>query len=500
MDGLKIYSVNINSLRAVDTLDDGTRLQRLTRLKQRIEQHETKIDVILVQETKLDNTIANSTLEIPGYNLYRRDRNSSGGGLATYVRKDITITVMGLTISPLFEALSLYIIVGDATVTVTNTYRPPGMSTLTFAALLCAHHASTALLTNYSVVGGDFNTCLNNDRQFGNLVLDKVTTTLCKPTAFLKPTIIVPTHGTRIIDQIYIPFKARIIDAFRHSGTEEPLESRHRPVYVHFVIPEESSEEESDDESLRNGAVEVEEIPARIKQKLDEMLKDEITRENYEACKKYVFKHLQYYVTIDIAEELLKHIRDEISKLLEAEIQTVTQRHLDELRLFRDLIYEYKNSIVQHRPVSRTANSNTVETYAVNTKTLVFACKSINSAAKAAVITGKTASAAGKAAGAMSKTGTALVKTKYVIPVAVAFDTMRIGSAIASGDGKQIFKTTAKVGGEWGGGWAGATAGAAFGTAVLPFGGTVVGGIIGGLFGALSGGWATEKVAEAIVD
>ena len=42
-------------------------------------------DVICVNETWCDNSIYDSELHLPGYNLLRRDRNREGGGVALYI-------------------------------------------------------------------------------------------------------------------------------------------------------------------------------------------------------------------------------------------------------------------------------------------------------------------------------------------------------------------------------------------------------------------------------
>ena len=46
--------------------------------------------VIGISESKLDNSIFNSEIEIYGYNILRFDRNRHGGGVACDVRNDIS--------------------------------------------------------------------------------------------------------------------------------------------------------------------------------------------------------------------------------------------------------------------------------------------------------------------------------------------------------------------------------------------------------------------------
>ena len=46
----------------------------------------TNISVLLITETKLDNTVSNEELKIDSYSLLRSDRNKNGGGVACYIK------------------------------------------------------------------------------------------------------------------------------------------------------------------------------------------------------------------------------------------------------------------------------------------------------------------------------------------------------------------------------------------------------------------------------
>ena len=48
------------------------------------------IDILGLNETRLDNTIADSQFDIEGYDILRRDRNRNGGGVAFYVAQSLT--------------------------------------------------------------------------------------------------------------------------------------------------------------------------------------------------------------------------------------------------------------------------------------------------------------------------------------------------------------------------------------------------------------------------
>ena len=42
------------------------------------------VDILAINETRLDCTISNGEINIPGYVIERKDRNRSGGGVALY--------------------------------------------------------------------------------------------------------------------------------------------------------------------------------------------------------------------------------------------------------------------------------------------------------------------------------------------------------------------------------------------------------------------------------
>jgi len=105
---------------------------------------------------------------------------------------------------------------------------------------------------------------------------------------------------------------------------------------------------------------------------------------------------------------------------------------------------------------------------------------------------------------------------KIAIPVAIAIDTFRLGSAFHD-DGNQIGsntkRTAGSVAGGWAGAWAGAEAGAwigggigfAVGSVVPVLGnaagagiGGVIGGIVGGIGGAFGGSWLGEQAGSKL--
>ena len=48
--------------------------------------------MLAINESKLDDTISDTEVYIPGYIIIRKDRSRSGGGVALYIRENLSYT------------------------------------------------------------------------------------------------------------------------------------------------------------------------------------------------------------------------------------------------------------------------------------------------------------------------------------------------------------------------------------------------------------------------
>ena len=80
--------LNINSLRnKFDILTD---------------QISGNVDVMVISETKLDDSFPESQFKIPGYSSpFRLDRDQNGGGIMVFVREDITVKFLSFEDKPI---------------------------------------------------------------------------------------------------------------------------------------------------------------------------------------------------------------------------------------------------------------------------------------------------------------------------------------------------------------------------------------------------------------
>ena len=53
--------------------------------------HHNKIDILALNETKLDETSSKCHIEIDGYNHERYDRNRHGGGVCIYLKSSFNV-------------------------------------------------------------------------------------------------------------------------------------------------------------------------------------------------------------------------------------------------------------------------------------------------------------------------------------------------------------------------------------------------------------------------
>ena len=109
-----------------------------------------RIDVLGLAETKIDDSISDSSISIPGFVLFRRDRSKNGGGVALYVRS---------TLQPVLECIhsdleALVVKLPKLKIHFTVTYLPPSCTAAT-------RNSLRKFIGNFSslrnIVFGDFN-------------------------------------------------------------------------------------------------------------------------------------------------------------------------------------------------------------------------------------------------------------------------------------------------------------------------------------------------------
>lgn len=84
------------------------------------------LHILTLSETHLDDTFEDSSLMISGYDVYRKDRNAKGGGVACYIQSHIPVSIRSDLMSLDMEVLWLQIHLSHIKpILLGCCYRPP---------------------------------------------------------------------------------------------------------------------------------------------------------------------------------------------------------------------------------------------------------------------------------------------------------------------------------------------------------------------------------------
>ena len=90
------------------------------------------IGIFALNETRLDNSITDSEVNIPNYNIIRKDRDRRGGGICIYIHENILFEKLSLPNSvDSLEVLCIIIKVKNSRpIILVNWYRPPNVNNI----------------------------------------------------------------------------------------------------------------------------------------------------------------------------------------------------------------------------------------------------------------------------------------------------------------------------------------------------------------------------------
>ena len=165
---------------------------------------EHKYDIVGLSETWANDNISDSELNIPGYSLYRKDRNnkfkSKGGGVALYINENLVSRHNDILPDTECEAIWAKISLSkNSHLHVGVCYRSP--SSTTEESMQLTKVIETAA-NNYALIFGDFHypsidweklDADKSTRYFLNLVTD----------SFLTQHVSSPARGSNILDLVF---------------------------------------------------------------------------------------------------------------------------------------------------------------------------------------------------------------------------------------------------------------------------------------------------------
>ena len=152
------------------------------------------IDILMISETKLDNSFPIGQFLINGYSEpFRIDRNSQGGGIILYVREDIPSKLVAIETSPT-EGFSVEINLRKKNWLLCCSYNP-NKNNIQFH--LENLTKSLALYSsNYEnlIILGDFNVSIDNSYMAGYCNTYDLRSLIMEPTCYKNPDLILTNH------------------------------------------------------------------------------------------------------------------------------------------------------------------------------------------------------------------------------------------------------------------------------------------------------------------
>ena len=154
-NNFNIAHYNINSVTAFGRLDQLADICATLKL----------LDILILTESKLDDTIPSSLITLPGYHEpLRRDRNRNGGGVLVYVAENLIFNQKEHLQSEYFEHIWVDVQIRNVRFAINALYRPPNETSQSHNNFL---ETATCILQNLS----NYNTSqkiISSDLNFGN--------------------------------------------------------------------------------------------------------------------------------------------------------------------------------------------------------------------------------------------------------------------------------------------------------------------------------------------
>ena len=87
--------------------------------------HQNVLDILIIGESKRDDTYSDAIFDVNGYRLYRNDRTTRGGGIMAYVSCEIPSRRLPRTEPNTIEAIHVELLISEHKWLLMANYRPP---------------------------------------------------------------------------------------------------------------------------------------------------------------------------------------------------------------------------------------------------------------------------------------------------------------------------------------------------------------------------------------
>ena len=89
-------------------------------------------DILVISETKLDETFHDNLFTVTGYKVERKDRNANGGGILVFFKSDMPVRRIKNYECDKTECICLELKLNNRTWGIVCLYRPQSMNDITF--------------------------------------------------------------------------------------------------------------------------------------------------------------------------------------------------------------------------------------------------------------------------------------------------------------------------------------------------------------------------------
>ena len=186
---LHLMDLNINSL--LPKIDELRHMARLSNAA-----------VIGICESKLDKSITNSEILIDNYDLLRCDRNRNGGGVACYIRNNLSHTQNNLFPNDIENVFFKVHLPKAKPITVGIVYRPPNQTN--FIKTLNENFAKLDTTNKETYILGDFNINLYHNGKY----------IICKNNTLISRSVTNDARNSSVLHNIWLKTNNKISDKY----------------------------------------------------------------------------------------------------------------------------------------------------------------------------------------------------------------------------------------------------------------------------------------------
>ena len=144
-----------------------------------------KIDILLLSETKIDNSFPDSQFYLKNYRMFRKDRNQKGGGIIIYISEEVLCRNLNIFSNQLLmEVVSIEINLRKEKILIIGLYKPPSQCRIEF--LLNLKNGILPIIQNYDkiIIFGDFNMTVENSDLSSFMDIFELDSLITKPTCY----------------------------------------------------------------------------------------------------------------------------------------------------------------------------------------------------------------------------------------------------------------------------------------------------------------------------